>query len=96
MVSRLVAMGRHDALVEASEDRYFWRREENLRLREREFRLFRQKVYLALTVVLVTVAVVFTVLGVHSTVSWVAGGSGLASVLAAIFDGRRGKPDLDD
>ena len=63
---------------------------------ERRFRLFRQKVYLGITVVLVAVAIVYLVQGGHSTAPWIAGGTSFVPGIAAIVEGRRAKGGSDE
>ena len=67
-------------------------RNKRIALEERQFGLVRQKVYLAVTVLLIAAAVVFAALG-HSTAPLIAGGSSFLSGIAAIVEGRRAKPD---
>ena len=74
------------------DDREFTCRVRNIRLKEREFRLFRQQVLLALTVGLAIGAFIVTALGGHVEVSLIAGGSSIATGVGAFIDGRRGQP----
>lgn len=63
---------------------------------ERRFKLFRQKVFLGLTILMVAVTVYCTLRGVHWSIPVVTGGSSFAVGAAAVFEGRRAKPGPDD
>jgi hypothetical protein len=77
------------------EDREFTRRVRNIYLRERGFRLFRQKVLLALTVALAVGAFIVAALGGHVEVSLIAGGSGITTGVGAFIEGRRGRSESE-